>query len=425
MIDWKLIMDLRLKILDQARKELELNDNLLEEKKEILQSFLALLSQAIVKTPEIGDKEKTLEDVGKHLLDSQHLLLMLEQYIAELNALRRISINLTSRLELKAVLETVVSEALRLVKNADDVNIFLFNEGNLTFGAALDSKGEKNHEYAKPRPNGLTATVARQKKMIMVEDLQTHPLFINSSRSWHGSIIGIPLMIGSKVEGVMNLARTTEGGFSEDEIRLLGMLADQAAVAILNAGLHEHANQEARLDSLTGLPNRRALDERLEAEVKRASRSGTSLAVVMMDLDGFKTINDTYGHAIGDQVLCQAFQPLVDTLRTTDFLARYGGDELTLVLPETDLASARLVAEKIQEKLRSIKIEIPDEKPPQLDFSGGIAIYPQHGLFASDLLRAADEALYRAKRRQRGNFLVANDPTVPLIHNLHTSPPLS
>ena len=315
----------------------------------------------------------------------------------------------------------MVSEALPLIKNADDVNIFLFNEGKLTFGAALDSKGAKNREYAKPRPNGLTATVARQKKMIMVEDFQKHPLFINSPHSWRGSIIGLPLIIGSQVVGVMNMARTIEGGFSSDEIRLLSMLADQAAVAILNAGLHEHANLEARLDSLTGLPNRRALDERLEIEVKRASRSGTCLAVVMMDLDGFKNINDTYGHAVGDQVLCQAFDPLSETLRTTDFLARYGGDELTLVLPETDKAAAQLVAGKIQEKLRSIHIETPDGARTNLDFSGGIAIYPQHGLLASDLLRAADEALYRAKRRQRGGFMVANEPTIPLVPDKHPS----
>jgi len=407
-------MDLRLKILDQARQELQLNGDIKEENLEALHSLLDLLSQAIRMSPEVSDQEKNVKDLGKQLIDSNNLLLILRQYADELNALRRISINLTSRLELKAVLETVVSEALRLIKNADDVNIFLFKEGKLSFGAALDSKGEKNHEFATPRPNGLTATVARQKKMIMVEDIQSHPLFINSSRSWDGSIIGIPLIIGTRIEGVMNLARTTKGGFSEDEIRLLSMLADQAAVAIFNAGMHEHANQEARLDSLTGLPNRRALDERLEAEVKRASRSGVSLAVVMMDLDGFKAINDTYGHAVGDHVLKQAFEPLTETLRTTDFLARYGGDELTLVLPETDLASARLVAGKVQEKLQSIRIELPDENPTQLGISGGIAIYPHHGLSASDLLRAADEALYRAKRRQRGSFLVASNPTVPL-----------
>ena len=415
-------MDLRLKILEQAHQELELKDDLKEEYREILHSLLDLLSKAIKMSTEVSNKEKILQDLGKQLFDSSNLLLSLKQQADELNALRRISINLTSRLELKAVLETVVSEALRLIKNADDANIFLYNEGKLTFGAALDSRGEKNHEYAKPRSNGLTATVARQKKMIMVEDFKTHPLFINSPNTWSGSIIGIPLIVGSRVEGVMNLARTSKGGFSKDEIRLLSMLADQAAVAIFNAGMHEHANQEARLDSLTGLPNRRALDERLEAEVKRASRSGKNLAVIMMDLDGFKAINDSYGHAIGDHVLCQAFEPLKETLRTTDFLARYGGDELTLVLPETDLESARLVTGMIQEKLRSIKIETPDGKPPQLDFSGGIAIYPNHGLLASDLLRAADEALYRAKRRQRGSFLIANEPTIPLTkNNFHPS----
>jgi diguanylate cyclase (GGDEF)-like protein len=410
-------MDLRLKILDQARQDLEQGGNIPEENLGVLQSLLGLLRRAIEMSPEIGDKEKILQDLGKNLIDSQNLLLLLKQHTAELNAFRRISINLTSRLELKAVLDTVVSEAMSLIKNADDTNIFLYNEGKLMFGAALDSKGGKNSEYAKPRPNGLTATVARQKKMILVEDIQTHPLFKNSSRSWRGSIVGIPLIIGTHVVGVMNLARTSKGGFTEDEIRLLGMLADQAAVAIFNAGMHELANQEARRDSLTGLPNRRALDERLEAEVKRASRSGKSLAVVMMDLDGFKTINDTYGHAVGDHVLCQAFGPLTETLRSTDFLARYGGDELTLALPETDLASARLVSEKVQEKLRSIQIEIPEATPTNLDFSGGIAIYPQHGIHASDLLRAADEALYRAKRRQRGGFLVASDPTVPLVNH--------
>ena len=414
-------MDLRLKIIEQARKELEHKGRSMGGNEEVLISLLDLLCQAIIKSPEILEKENTLKELGRQLIDSQELLFISQQRTDELNALRRISINLTSRLELKAVLEAVVSEALPLIKNADDVNIFLFKEGKLTFGAALDSKGVKNREYAKPRPNGLTATVARQKKMIMVEDFQKHPLFINTSHSWHGSIIGLPLIIGSQVVGVMNMARTIKGGFSSDEIRLLSMLADQAAVAIFNAGLHEHANLEARLDSLTGLPNRRALDERLEIEVKRASRSGTCLAVVMMDLDGFKNINDTYGHAVGDQVLCQAFDPLTETLRTTDFLARYGGDELTLVLPETDKAAAQLVAGKIQEKLRSVQIETPDGATTQLDFSGGIAIYPQHGLLASDLLRAADEALYRAKRRQRGSFMVANEPTIPLVSNKHAS----
>jgi len=410
-------MDVRSKVLEQARQMLEQGNRYSGENSNELMNLLDLLSRSIELSPEIKDKKKVIEDLGKNLVDDQNLLLLLRQKTAELDALRRISINLTSRLEFKSVLETVVSEALNLIKNTDEANIFLYDEGKLLFGADLSSKQDQNTAPEKLLPNGFTAMVARQKKMIVIEDIKAHPLHNYLSRSKQGSIIGIPLVIGTHVVGVMNLARTIEGGFTEDEIRLIGLLADQAAVAIFNAGRHEEASQEARRDSLTGLPNRRALDERLEMEVKRASRSGTHLAVVMMDLDGFKMINDTFGHVIGDQVLCQAFGPLPESLRSTDFLARYGGDELTMVLPDTDLESARLVIDKVQEKLRKTEIDISATNKVHLDVSGGIAIYPQHGIQASDLLRAADEALYRAKRRQRTNFLVATGQTGPLVTN--------
>jgi diguanylate cyclase (GGDEF)-like protein len=409
-------MDPRVKILDQAQQMLGQGGKNTGSNLEDLQNLLDLLTRAIELSPEIKDKQKVLNDLGKNLIDDQNLLLLLKQKTDELNALRRISFNLTSRLEFKAVLETVVSEAMNLIKNTDEASIFLYDEGKLLFGADLVSKGEQDKAGEKPLPNGFTAMVARQKKMIVIEDIKAHPLHNYLSRRKRGSIIGIPLVIGTHVVGVMNLVRTIEGGFTEDEIRLIGLLADQAAVAIFNAGRHEEASQEARRDSLTGLPNRRALDERLEVEVKRASRSGTHLAVVMMDLDGFKMINDTFGHVIGDQVLCQAFGPLPESLRSTDFLARYGGDELTIVLPDTDLESARLVIEKVQDKLRKTDLEISGSSKVHLDVSGGIAIYPQHGIQASDLLRAADEALYRAKRRQRSSFLVASGQTAPLIN---------
>jgi len=408
-------MDPRIKILEKARQLLDQNSNNSGVNSEDLKNLLELLTRAIDLSPEIIDKDNVLNDLGKNLILDQNLLILLKQKTDELNALRRISINLTSRLDFKSVLETVVSEAMNLIKNTEEANIFLYDEGKLLFGADLVSKRELDQSNEKPLPNGFTAMVARQKKMIVIEDIKAHPLHNYLSRSKQGSIIGIPLVIGSHVVGVMNLVRTIEGGFTEDEIRLIGLLADQAAVAIFNAGRHEEASQEARRDSLTGLPNRRALDERLEIEVKRASRSGTHLAVVMMDLDGFKMINDTFGHVIGDQVLCQAFSPLPESLRSTDFLARYGGDELTLVLPDTDLESARLVIDKVQGKLRKTDIEVSATNKVHLDVSGGIAIYPQHGIQASDLLRAADEALYRAKKRQRRSFLVASGQTAPLI----------
>jgi diguanylate cyclase (GGDEF)-like protein len=162
---------------------------------------------------------------------------------------------------------------------------------------------------------------------------------------------------------------------------------------------------------VTGLPNRRALDERLEKELQLARRTGQPFSIIMMDLDGFKSVNDTYGHTLGDQVLRVFFNYMAQGVRTTDFLARYGGDEATLIMNQTNLDSAILVGEKVIEKLQTFSFKAPDGKKIALGISGGIAVYPTHGHTATELLRAADEALYRAKRRDRGRFLVAKGLT--------------
>jgi len=281
----------------------------------------------------------------------------------------------------------------------------------LSFGASLFADGKKNLPFAEPRPEGLTYTVARQKQMMIIEDLQSSSLYAGSPPAWTGSIIGIPLLMGDRVFGVMNLARTQTGAFSHSEVRLLNLLADQAALAIMNARLHEAVKGQALIDSLTGLPNRRALDERLDEEIKRASRTGHTFSVVMMDLDGFKRVNDEHGHDIGDDVLRQIAQSFKHVLRTTDFIARYGGDELTLILPDTGWPDAQVVTDKIREQIKNLAIQLPDGKPPVLTITGGVALFPPHATTPANLLRAADEALYRAKRHDRGKFYLAQRNT--------------
>ncbi len=176
---------------------------------------------------------------------------------------------------------------------------------------------------------------------------------------------------------------------------------------------------QAYSDTLTGLPNRRALDERLEEEVQSARRNNYSFAVVMMDLDGFKAVNDTYGHSIGDEVLKLVFTQMARGVRNTDFLARYGGDELTLILTQSDMTSAMIVTEKVVGGMKNLKYTFPDKKKLKLGISGGIALYPVHARNASDLLRAADAALYQAKKHKRGTFQVARGITGPIsTHNI-------
>lgn len=391
-------------ILQIVRQHLQ-RENIPPEEQAWLLSLCALCADAI------PPNTNAIAAFIRALLDRRHLLSVIRQQSAELEALRRISLNLTAHLELPEVLQTVAAEAMRLIKDAREVHIYLYDRGKLAFGATLDRQGTKNRRLIEPRPQGLSYQVIQNKEIVVVEDMRNHPLFANTPKESDGSIISIPLIAGSQVVGVMNLTRPSTGGFSQAEIALLRLLADQAAIAISNARLHEAVSQQAYTDILTGLPNRRALDQRLEEEVKRASRSGHPLSVVMMDLDGFKHINDHFGHAVGDEVLRQAFGNLKHHVRTTDFLARYGGDEITLILPETTLEQARVVVSKLQRRLRATAVPLPDGSNAILNLTGGIAVMPNHARTAPDLLRAADEALYRAKRHQRGTFLAAKPGT--------------
>ena len=408
--------DTRLKILALARRALEEQGSSPNER-EYLLKLLDILSASIENyVPEYTERTEYLV---QSLFDNRALLAMLKQQTDELDALKKLSINLTSSLDLPDVLDAVVSEAMRLIANARDVNIFLYKNRKLTFGAALDSEGNRNKAWSKPRTNGLTYTVARDGEMIIIEDLKNHPIFLNTPSEWTGSIIGIPLKVGSIVVGVMNLARSILGGFSHSELRLLSLLSDQAAVAISNASLHQMISRQAYSDTLTGLPNRRALDERLEEEVQSARKNNYSFAIIMMDLDGFKEVNDTYGHPVGDDVLRLVFSQMARGVRNTDFLARYGGDELTLILTQSDMSSAQIVAEKITEGMKKLKFKFPDGKKIKLGISGGIALYPVNARNGPDLLRAADAALYKAKKYERGTFQVARGITGPLAtHNI-------
>lgn len=409
--------DNRLNILTEAREALEKSE-VSRVERDALVKLLDILATSLEAFASNGT-----EDLGKlahSLIDHHALLLMLKQQTDELDTLKKLSINLTSSLDLPDVLDAVVTEAIRLVPNARDVNIFLYKSQRLSFGAALDAEGTRNKPWSKPRPKGLTYTVARSGNTIIVENTREHPLFANNPDNWLGSIIGIPLKVGDTVMGVMNLSRSKTGSFSASELRLLSLLADQAAVAISNASLHQLISRQAYSDTLTGLPNRRALDERLEEEVVSARRGRYSFAVIMMDLDGFKEVNDTYGHAAGDDVLRLVFNQMARGVRTTDFLARYGGDELTLILTQSDMSSAQVVAEKIQEGMSKLKYKHPDGKKLNLGISGGIALYPLHGQNGPDLLRAADAALYHAKKYQRGTFELARGMTNPLPKNNFT-----
>ena len=268
-------MDIRTDVLNFTRQRLE-EESIPEVDRGPLLALLDILLSSVEEIPEEGERAVYIRKLADKIIDHRQLLLLLRQQTAEIDALKHISRNLTTSLELSQVLDCVVTEAMHLIKNAHDTHIFLYEGDKLFFGAALDNLGKRSQPFFEPSQDGLTYTVARQKKMIIVKDKRTHPLFKDSPESWQGSIIGIPLLMGTHIVGVMNMGRLETGGFTNAEIRLLSMLADQAAIAIVNARLHRTTSQQALSDTLTGLPNRRALDEKLEAEVKRSLRTHNS-----------------------------------------------------------------------------------------------------------------------------------------------------
>src|SRR5829696_4128760 len=182
--------DYRLRILAEARNILE-QEGGAETEKESLVKLLDILTAPVEKT--LPNADDQIQNLARELVNHQSLLAMLKQQTDELDALKKLSINLTSSLDLPDVLDAVVSEAMRLIENARDVNIFLYKNHKLSFAAALDADGTRNKPWSKPRSSGLTYTVAREGETIIVENMQDHPLFSTAPQDWRGSIIGIPL----------------------------------------------------------------------------------------------------------------------------------------------------------------------------------------------------------------------------------------
>jgi diguanylate cyclase (GGDEF)-like protein len=185
--------------------------------------------------------------------------------------------------------------------------------------------------------------------------------------------------------------------FSEEDRALLVYLAQQMAAALENVALHDRLRRQATVDELTGLANHRAFQAALTAEIARMGRFPRPLALAMFDIDNFKAINDTHGHQQGDLVLRQVGGVLRRACRVTDQPARYGGEELAVILPNTDLDGAHVVAEKIRRAVEALTVRLPDGAALGVTVSAGVSTLAQPPGEPADLIAAADSALYEAK----------------------------
>jgi diguanylate cyclase (GGDEF)-like protein len=216
----------------------------------------------------------------------------------------------------------------------------------------------------------------------------------------------VPMISQGEVLGLL-VASVPAGPDAAMDQAAATAISEQLALGTSNINLREVLRRQSTTDELTGLYNRRWFDETLRRELFRAERKRAALAVVMIDLDHFKHMNDTYGHEAGDLALRAVGQCLRDGVRRSDVACRYGGEELVLVLPECDGAAAVRCAETIRTAIAALALQQGDVLLPAVTASFGVAVWPAHGEDAASLLQSADRALYAAKHGGRNRVCLA------------------
>jgi diguanylate cyclase (GGDEF)-like protein len=219
--------------------------------------------------------------------------------------------------------------------------------------------------------------------------------------------LAVPVRARGRLYGVLSLYRQAGPPFGDGELDDVVGLARQAGAAIDSSYLNDEARRLSLTDGLTSLWNRRQFELRAAQELERAVRFGERFSIVMIDLDSFKAINDTHGHPVGDAVLVETAQRLVAHTREVDTVARFGGEEFILLLPQTDAAGAVRAAEKVREELAAKPVDT-DAGALAVTLSAGVACHPADGASIEALVRAADEALYTAKAAGKNRVVHAD-----------------
>jgi len=222
------------------------------------------------------------------------------------------------------------------------------------------------------------------------------------------SVLAVPLLSRGRLIGVLvGLDRQRAGHFTGQDARLLSLLLEPAAVAIDNALLLKRSEELSVTDDLTKLFNSRYLNATLRREVERSKRYRTPVSLIFLDLDGFKNVNDQHGHLWGSRTLVEVGRVIGSTVREIDVVSRFGGDEFTVILPQTGPEGAAIIAERIRQKIEETTFLASYGLEVRITASLGIASFPDHGRTKDDLLARADQAMYLVKGRGKNGVALA------------------
>ena len=317
-----------------------------------------------------------------------------------------------SILEPRKVIELIMARVQELIPSEAWSMLMVDEEKQeLAFELALGAKGKEVSSFRVKMGEGVAGWVAETGKPAIVNDTAKDARFARKfdakTQFETRSILCAPLISRGRTIGVVEIVNKLKGRFTEGDLEILLTLVEPCAIAIENAILFQRTEQLTITDDLTKLFNSRYLNVYLSRELKRCKRHGIPLSLIFLDLDGFKSINDQYGHLAGSATLAEVGAILAEALRESDILARYGGDEFVVVLPETPPPGALVIAERLRRAIEVHSFLQVQGLTARISASFGIASYPDHGLSPDGLIQKADQAMYRVKERDKNGIEVA------------------
>lgn len=323
------------------------------------------------------------------------------------HALVDVTKSLLRPMNLNAVLDQILTQVERLFGYEICSVILPTGRDNRLYMAAHRGYDPEiaNSIRIKIGEEGIIGHVAATGKSYYAPDVSVDPYYIEGSTKVR-SQFSVPLIIDDRIIGVLDVESSELDDFPEDVQHVIEAFAALAALAIYRAQHQEELEHLALTDGLTGLANNRAFWEALHRELARARRFNQPLSLLVLEIDKFKEVNDTYGHLKGDEALRGLAQILGVTCRSMDIAARFGGDEFALILPQTTKDDARKVAYRLMDRVRKFRVD----GHLQLTLSMGLAAFPEDGITPNALFSVADYAMYRIKE-QGGNGLGLEAPS--------------
>jgi diguanylate cyclase (GGDEF)-like protein/putative nucleotidyltransferase with HDIG domain len=329
-------------------------------------------------------------------MEKEYLSEQLKERETELSVINNCSAIVASSLNIQEIFGSFIEELKKIV-DVSWASIVLVEEEGLCC-VALSSKEGSSYQVGEkiPMQSSGTGWVVTHKKPLVERDLSEQIRFSTGQNFYEQgmlSMVYLPLIAKGEVIGSLILASRKKDTYSQQHITTLEQLASQIAMPLENARLYAATEEKARVDELTGLLNRRSLDEMIDSEISRHSRYGGKFTLAILDLDSFKAFNDTKGHLAGDTLLGHVGSVIKNKIRNSDQAFRYGGDEFAILLPQTTIEAASQVTERVREAIES---EL-DTGDINITASIGLASWPEDGMSHSDIIAAADLTLYRAK----------------------------